>query len=208
MPAIPSPEVLYRHRGIAVVSKPSGLPSQPARKGGPDLYTILSETLGYVGLHHRLDLPASGLLLVTTDRRWNQAVSKAFKSREISRSYMVALLGDPGKGGLWETPLDGKEALTRWRRTSTQEGTAVVEVSLETGRTHQIRRHAMEHGHPVLGDRRYGGAAGRLWPRLALHAHRLVFTHPATGEKVAVEARVPEDLGGLFGVGGQGSSEM
>ena len=65
-------------------------------------------------------------------------------------------------------------------------------------RTHQIRRHAAEAGFPVLGDRRHGGAAGRAWGRLALHAWRLSFTHPATDEPVTVTAPLPDDLADLF----------
>jgi 23S rRNA pseudouridine1911/1915/1917 synthase len=204
------PSILYSHRGIAVVLKPSGLPSQPARQDVPDLYSLLCERLGYVGLHHRLDRPASGLLIVTTDRRWNAAVAEAFRKKRIQRSYLVAVLGDPGEAGRWDMAVDGREACTHWRRESLGTGISVLEATLETGRTHQIRRHAAGQGHPVLGDRRYGGAAGRLWPRLALHAHRLVFEHPATGEEISIEAPPTGDISVLLGssTAPQGSSEI
>ena len=71
-------------------------------------------------------------------------------------------------------------------------------MTLQTGRTHQIRRHAQMNGHPIIGDRKYGGAAKRLWPRLALHAHRLEFVHPATDETIVIEASLPQDLQGIF----------
>ena len=75
---------------------------------------------------------------------------------------------------------------------------SLLEVDLKTGRTHQIRRHAVQSGHPVVGDRRHGGAAGRLWPRLALHAARLALGHPATGEPLVIESPLPSDLTGLL----------
>ena len=70
----------------------------------------------------------------------------------------------------------------------------VLEAQLHTGRTHQIRRHAAGASHPVIGDRRYGGAAGRAWPRLALHAWQLRLPHPRTGKPLACEALPGEDL--------------
>ena len=75
---------------------------------------------------------------------------------------------------------------------------SIVECRLETGRTHQIRRHAADAGHPVIGDRRHGGAAGKLWPRLALHAWRLAFPHPRTGEVVDLQVALPADVSPLF----------
>ena len=77
-------------------------------------------------------------------------------------------------------------------------GMAVLMCHLETGRTHQIRKHATEAGFPIVGDRRHGGAAGRAWPRLALHAQTLRFVHPMTDEEIAVESMIPEDLADLI----------
>ena len=75
---------------------------------------------------------------------------------------------------------------------------SVVECGLETGRTHQIRRHAAGAGTPVVGDRRHGGAAGRLWPRLALHAVQLRLSHPMSDDPLVVDSPIPADLVELF----------
>ena len=153
---------------------------------------------GYVGLHHRLDTPASGLILLTLDRNLNRPISEALKNGQIERRYRVVVLGDPGESGIWNAPIDDKTAKTTWRRLATDGYASILDVTLGTGRTHQIRRHAANAGHPVLGDRRHGGAAGRTWGRLALHTWRLSFTHPATGAPITVTAPLPADLTELF----------
>jgi 23S rRNA-/tRNA-specific pseudouridylate synthase len=186
--------VLYHHQGIAVVEKRSGLASQPTRKGEPNLYSILCRQFDYVGLHHRLDTPASGLVLVTTERRWNPQIAAAFREKTIERTYLVAVIGQATEKGRWNRPVDGKTAVTNWRRLAEKNSYSILEASLETGRKHQIRRHAAGNDHPIIGDRRYGGSAGRLCPRLVLHASKLSFIHPATMETVTVESPVPEEL--------------
>ncbi len=192
------PTLRYRDADVLVADKPSGLPTQATRdRRGPDLYSLLKKQERYVGLHHRLDTPASGLLLLTLQRSANRPVAQALRRGAIHRGYLVVVVGDPGPCGRWDTPVDGKPAGTRWWRRSTGGGGALLEVWLETGRTHQIRRHAAGAGHPVLGDRRYGGLAGGAWPRLALHAWRLSFPHPKTRNMLVVWSPVPEDLRGL-----------
>ena len=189
----------YEDGQLIVVDKPSGLPAQSTRD--PDqshVFGILSDRYPYVGLHHRLDTPASGLMLLTLDRRANKAIAEAFRSHQIERGYRVVVLGDPGDSGEWTGELDGKRAHTRYERVHSSLGMSLLRVQLETGRTHQIRRHALAAGHPVIGDRRHGGAAGRLWPRLALHAESLQLTHPRTGQRLSIESPWPEDLRGLI----------
>ncbi len=189
----------YRDDDLLVVDKPAGLPTQGTRQGhAQHLYGILQAKEGYVGLHHRLDTPASGLLLLTLTRRANPAVARLFAEGLIEREYRVAVLGDPGERGVWDSPIDGQPARTRFKRLGGNGRLSLIACRLETGRTHQIRVHAALAGHPVLGDVRHGGAAGRLWPRLALHAAYLRFEHPATGEPVEVESPIPADLAELF----------
>lgn len=188
----------FRDRWLLVVDKPCGLPTQPTREGHAlHLYGILDARERYVGLHHRLDTPASGLVLVTLDRGVNKHITDAFRGNTIHRRYLAVVLGDPGEEGSWRRPIDGSPAVTHWRRLSHADGLSVLMCSLETGRTHQIRRHAAESGFPIAGDRRYGSAAGRLWPRLALHAQELCFVHPMSGDEITVESVIPEDLADL-----------
>lgn len=198
----------YREAGILVVDKPAGLPSQSTRQGHRQhLYGALQAREDYIGLHHRLDTPASGLVLLTLERALNRAISEAFQDGSIHRSYLLAVIGDPGASGHWSSTIDGRRASTRWTRLAHDGHASILSATLETGRTHQIRRHAAEAGFPILGDRRYGGAAGRAWERLSLHAHQLRFLHPRLNRPVTVESPVPDDLSFLFKQIGYPSTE-
>lgn len=187
--------VRYMDALVLVVDKPHGLPAQSTqRRGQANLFDGLRARYPYVGLHHRLDTPASGLMLFTLDPKANAPIAKGFQTRSIQRTYRLVVAGDPGESGEWTRPIEGKSARTHYCRLAHQGGMSAVTATLETGRTHQIRIHAAQAGHPLLGDRRHGGAAARLWPRLALHASDLQFRHPGTGAVTAVSAPVPEDL--------------
>jgi RluA family pseudouridine synthase len=190
--------IVYHQNGILVVDKPFGLASQPTRDGSPNLFSLLQKKFPYVGLHHRLDTPASGLLLLCTDRRWNKQISTAFQNQSIKREYWIACLGSPPASGIWNTPLQGKKAVTHFHTVQQYHGFSCLSISLQTGRKHQIRIHAQQAGHPILGDRRYGGSTARLSPRLALHAQKLTFIHPATQESCTIESPLPETLHSLL----------
>ncbi len=191
--------IRYEDASIIVADKPHGLPSQAGRDGKrTHLYGILCGQHPYVGLHHRLDTPASGLILFTLDRRANKPVAEGFRNRTIGRTYQLVVVGDPGESGSWTDPIAGKRAVTHYRRVATGAGMCLLEASLETGRTHQIRVHAAASGHPIVGDKRHGGSAGNLWPRLALHASRLELSHPISRENLTVSSPVPMDLRGLW----------
>jgi len=192
-------EVCYKDSAIVVVNKPCGLASQPMKDGRRShLHGLLQAKLGYVGLHHRLDTPASGLMLFTLQKRFNAAIAEAFRTHSIQRTYQAVVVGDLPEAGTWRQEIDGQTAVTHYRRLASSEGMSLIEATLETGRTHQIRVHAAHSGHPIVGDRRHGGAAAQLWPRLALHAAQLAFSHPESGEPVTVSAPVPEDLAALW----------
>lgn len=192
--------IRYRDNSIIVVDKPAGMPSQPTRQGhAHHVYGVVAARERYVGLHHRLDTPASGLMLLTLHPKANPEVAALFQEGKINREYRVAVLGDPGPEGVWETPVDNLPARTTFVREGQKGRVSLLRCTLQTGRTHQIRQHALDAGFPVLGDRRYGGAAGRAWPRLALHAAVLRFAHPRTGRAVEVSAPLPADLCGLWG---------
>ena len=190
--------ILYQHDGILVVNKPVGLPSQPAPNHDSDLYTELCQQFSYVGLHHRLDTPTSGLLLLTTHKKHNAAIASQLQNRILRRSYWAALLAHPPESGSWNTPVGGKKALSHYEIVHRGDAISIAHIRLDTGRTHQIRRHAEAAGHPILGDRRYGGSCGRLWPRLALHAQQLQFVHPSLNETITVTAELPKALEGLY----------
>ena len=205
---LPAPVERYRDRWLLVVDKPAGLPTQAGRRPGPNLYAMLAAREAYVGLHHRLDTPASGLVLFTLARSANKSVANGFRDGSIKRRYLAVVVGDPGDSGEWDAPVAGRPARTRWRRLARGEGLALIEAELLTGRTHQVRVHAAAAAHPLAGDRRHGGAAARLAPRLALHAWALDLRHPVTGEALALRSPLPDDLAELVARAGGLPAEM
>ncbi len=185
--------IVHRDDWLLVIDKPAGLPSQRTRDGTPGVYELLQRTEPYVGLHHRLDQRASGLLLLTVDRQANKAISEAFRQHTIQRTYAVLFEG-PVSESTWSWPVDGKPArtdVTPSAEAPRPDGLTEGVCRLHTGRTHQIRIHAAMNGTPVLGDTKYGGDLARPSPHLGLHAWRLELTHPKTGDVLVVTAPPP-----------------
>ena len=185
--------ILYEQDGIIVVDKSAGLPTQPTRSKEENLYDLLLERYSYVGLHHRLDQATSGLVLCTTHQKNNRSIAQQIRERKIQRLYTCVVLGtflERGNAGQWTTDIDGKEARTDWRCLKKNNSSALLEVTLHTGRKHQIRKHANTHQSPILGDRRYGHA-GTLAKRLCLHAHQLSFVHPQSREHISITSPIP-----------------
>lgn len=198
---------LYRDAAVLVVDKPAGLPMHAtADASRPNLYDLVRAALKveagaepYLGLHQRLDRETSGAVLFTLDRAANRSVAAALATGDgIAKTYH-ALCGRT-RGRLpraWrdEGPLEpgGPLARTSFTVLRSLAQALVVEARPETGRKHQIRIQLAARGAPILGDARYGGdtrAAGRVM----LHAHRLVFRHPATRETVTVVSPYPSDF--------------
>ena len=191
--------IRYQDPHIVVVEKPYGLPSQGTQDARQDhLFAQVKACFPQAALHHRLDTPASGLVLFTVHPSANKGIAEAFRMRRITRRYLAVVAGDPGPDGTWSSTLDHKTAITHFDRLGCGGGMALLEVRIETGRTHQIRRHAALVGHPILGDKRHGGVAGGLWARLALHAVSLQLTHPISGQTLRVSSPPPADLAGLM----------
>lgn len=184
---------IFRDRWLLVVDKPHGCPTQRTRADEDGLYELLTARYGRVGLHHRLDRPASGLVLFTLDPAADRPVAEAFRRHRVQRRYLAVLYGDVADAQ-WTLPVEGKPARTDVRRLGGASALTAAELALHTGRKHQIRVQAALAGVPVVGDRRYGGVAGRRWPRLALHAWRLALDHPITGERLDLRAPLPDDL--------------
>ncbi len=194
-------KVIYEDPHLVIVNKPFGLPSQSTRAGEPGLFESLQEHYAYVGLHHRLDQTASGLILFSRRREINRPVSQLFLNHQIQRSYACVLVGH-AQAEVWSAPIQGKAAKSRVRPLGTGQGLTAAMVTLQTGRKHQIRVHAALAGTPIAGDHRYGGEAARRSPRLALHAHQLALPHPETGEVLTVVSPIPEDLTALWHAAG------
>jgi 23S rRNA pseudouridine1911/1915/1917 synthase len=176
------------------------------------------------GIVHRLDQGTTGVMVVARSEKAYRRLCGAFASREVEKTYMAIIYGTPRPPeGLIELPIGrhpqdrkkmtithlGRPARTRYRTLGEAKGLAWLELDLLTGRTHQIRVHLKALRRPLVGDPVYGEARWRalpsivrrplrLFPRPALHARRLAFVHPGTGEKVSFEAEVPTDLAELW----------
>jgi len=212
--------IVYEDEHLIVVDKPAGVVVHPA-PGHPS-GTLVEALQGRAagggeawrpGIVHRLDRDTSGLLIVAKDDRTHRSLQELLRRREIQREYLALVDGRPGsRTGTIEAAIGRdrhdrtahstrtdrpREARTHFEVERRLPRTTLLRVRLETGRTHQIRVHMSAIGHPVCGDRQYGGgASGRRLglTRQFLHASRLRFTHPITREPVACESKLPVDL--------------
>ncbi len=191
----PEPTVIYQDDDLLVVDKPFGVDSQK-------LWDQLQQDHEYLGMHHRLDQTASGLLLFTRDTRANAAVAKGFRHHRIQRSYHAVLMGTLTEPATWKSGIERKQATTYATPIGTGGGMSAARLELETGRKHQIRIHAAMAGLPILGDRRYGAEVGRAWARLALHAASLRLVHPRTGAELLLQSPIPADLTEIWRLAG------
>jgi 23S rRNA pseudouridine1911/1915/1917 synthase len=224
--------VLYEDDELLVLDKAAGMVVHPAR-GAPHstLVNALLHRLGAgaaggdrVGLVHRLDRDTSGCLVVARTDAALAALQAQFKARRVGKTYLALCHGALAAEGRLDTPYGrhprdrtrfttrargARRAVTGWTvRERFGDAATLAEVSLHTGRTHQIRVHLAEHGHPLLADAAYGGTrrearlaadhparrAAAALGRQALHAWRLELDHPASGERLRFEAPVPADL--------------
>jgi len=213
-------DVLYEDDDLLVIDKPAGLPVHPA-PGHPG-HTLVNGILGYLsslpdtgdglrpGIVHRLDKDTSGVMLVAKKRLAHANLSRQFKSREVSKVYLALVRGRlSSERGVIEAAIGrdprnrkrmavvdddrGRNARTRYRVVKYVGNHSLLEVTPETGRTHQIRVHLAAIGHPVVGDAIYGQKSAAA-PRQFLHAGRLGFRLPSSGEYVEFESGLPADL--------------
>jgi 23S rRNA-/tRNA-specific pseudouridylate synthase len=195
--------VVWVDDSLLVVDKPAGLSSQSEEDDAPDLVATLAAFDRQVRPIHRLDRPASGLVLFGRSQVAAAKLSEALQQGEIGRTYLAVASGMPATPqATWDRELDGEHAVTHVTWLSSADGLSTARLQLDTGRFHQIRRHASAAGHALLGDRRYGGDAAGWWPRLALHACTLEFIHPVTGAALRFHAPLPPDLRPLWAQAG------
>ncbi len=210
----PPPEVavLYEDAECVAVDKPPGLPSGPTRDPARNHAAALAERRfgRRLTLLHRLDKDTSGVLLLGKEQGFSAALLDDFRHRRVEKRYLALVRGPlpesfevvshlkEGEGDrMLAVRSGGSRAETAFRVLAQAPGYALVEASPRTGRTHQIRVHLAQRGHPILGDGLYGGDAavgGAPVPRQMLHARALTFRHPISGGEVRIEAPVPEDF--------------
>jgi 23S rRNA-/tRNA-specific pseudouridylate synthase len=172
----PEPQIVAKTREWVLLNKPVGMPVEPTRQGvaGTLVAWAKEHVEGAVHVAHRLDAATSGLILLARTKAALVDLNRAFAERLIDRSYLAVVSPSPTWERLtFDAQLDGKTAVTHARALTKATRAALLEVTLETGRTNQIRRHFADAGFPVVGDRAFGGLAGG---RLLLHAARLSWT--------------------------------
>jgi 23S rRNA pseudouridine1911/1915/1917 synthase len=231
--------LLHAERDLIVVNKPAGLlsiPSAPGRLEYEDSVLRRARVYAahkrgrqaYAGMLHRLDRGTSGALAVALSRQVHEAGRLLFRAHEFDRTYLAIVEGVPipaegtidvpiaseYEGGRRDVTARGERTLparTHYRvRETFGRRAALVELTLETGRQHQIRIHLASIGHPVMGDRVYGRAraSAERTDRPLLHAWKLAFPHPLTGKQISVEAPLPHDFTGrLRQLGAEGAIE-
>lgn len=210
--------VLYEDASAVAIDKPAGMVVH-AGAGVHDgtvvnallhRFASLSTVGGELrpGIVHRLDRFTSGVLLAAKTDAAHRDLAAQFQSRTVEKIYLALVEGTLSGSGRIQKPIardprnrarmtasleTGRSALTDWKAIESYDGFTLLEIRIGTGRTHQIRAHMAALRHPVAGDRLYGAKASP-WNRYFLHAHRLTFRSPATGERVVVESQLPPDL--------------
>ena len=218
-PAVPDATyaVAYEDEHLLVVDKPPGVVVHPARghAAGTLAQALAGRAAGgedprRAGIVHRLDRDTSGLLVVARSEAAFNALKAQMRRREVTREYVALVEGRPAaRAGTIDAPIgrdrrvrtristdtdEPRAAVTHFEVEQPLEGFTLLRVRLETGRTHQIRAHLLAIGHPVAGDPEYGRAGLLGLPRQFLHAERLAFAHPVTGEAIDVRSPLPAEL--------------
>ncbi len=201
---LPPYRVVFEDEDIIVVDKPAGLLTAPTPESDRgNLFDQLKRSFRQtLFLVHRIDLDTSGLVVFARNDEANRVLSERIRVHDFDRQYLTVLQGLVSWDKLTvDHPVGGKSAVSHFQvEERIAAGATLVRVRLETGRTHQIRLHGLHVGHPVLGDRKYGQATALQAPRLALHATKLGFVHPRSGELVGWESPLPADLHGWLEV--------
>ncbi len=213
--------VLFEDDHLLVIDKPANLVVHPA--AGHPSGTLVNAVLHHLqadlrgvsgsdrpGIVHRLDRDTTGVILVAKTVRAQELAARAFAERRVQKIYRAIVHGVPApREGTIDTlfgrhprdrkrfsskVLTGKRAVTHYRVLEPLRSAALLEVRLETGRTHQIRVHLADRGHPLIGDPVYGRRPPVPFERPALHALSLEIEHPITGRKLTCEAPIPQDF--------------
>jgi 23S rRNA pseudouridine1911/1915/1917 synthase len=227
-------KVVYRDKHLFVVDKPAGLVVHPGAgnrastlQNGLLALDARLATVPRAGIVHRIDKDTSGLLVVARTIEAHAALVEMLREHHVQREYLALCIGAITGGGTVDAPIgrhrtdrlrmtvrpDGRDAVTHYRLAERFAQHTLLQVQLETGRTHQIRVHLAHIGHPLVGDPAYGGRrqltpgatpeqreALKAFGRQALHAGRLGFEHPITGEQIDVTSPLPADFKRLLAV--------
>ena len=211
-------QILYEDNHLLGVYKPAGVLVQGDATGDPTLLDLAKSYIAeryakpgnvYLGLVHRLDRPVAGVVLFARTSKAAGRLSKQFRERTVEKVYWAIVEGRPKpprgvvtdyvsrerrRSQIQQAATEGaKLAELRYRTLETRARQSLLEVSLGTGRHHQIRAQLAHHGHPIVGDVKYGASAALPKKRIALLAKRLIVSHPTRDETVKLESPVPGD---------------
>ena len=214
----PPLDVLYEDNHLLVLNKPAGLPTMGTPDGTPTLLTAAKDYIKekyhkpgnvYLGVMSRLDAPVTGVVLLARTSKAAARMTEQFRTHAVEKTYWALVEGTPqppsGSYTDWlvqderhrrmhvveSAHAGAKEARLAYRLLSSDGRISLLEVELETGRKHQIRLQMAHHGHPVIGDHKYGSQR-KFSSGIALHARRLVVAHPTRGEALVFEAPPPK----------------
>jgi len=226
-------DILYEDSDLIVINKPAGMTVHPG--AGVNSGTLVNGLLAHCsdlsgiggeirpGIVHRIDKDTTGILVVAKNDAAHEGLAVQFRAHSVKRVYVALVFGSPrtDKGRvesiIGRHPVDrkrmsgsakhGRHAVTHWKVLARFPEVTLLKLRLETGRTHQIRVHMSESGHPLVGDPVYGGSARatglkspefrgmvKKFGRQALHAKTLGFRHPSTGEYIEFDSELPEDM--------------
>ena len=204
--------VIYEDNHLLVVEKPINIPTQEDNTKDKDLLTILKKYIKekynkpgnvYVGLVHRLDRPVGGIMVFARTSKAASRLSEQVRNKTFKKTYNAVVIGDIENTGKLKDNLlkdekrnivkvdkNGKEAILNFKKLNYKNNMSLVEINLETGRSHQIRVQMANHGYPLFGDQKYNKTA-KVGEQIALFAKKIEFIHPTTNELLTFELDLP-----------------
>ena len=205
--------IIYEDNHLLVVEKPINIPTQEDSSKDKDLLTMLKEYIKekynkpgnvYLGLVHRLDRPVGGIMVFAKTSKAASRLSESIRNKSFTKVYNAVCMNDiDDKGKLVDYLLkdekknivrvdkNGKEAILNYKKLNYKDNMSLVEISLETGRSHQIRVQMSHNGNPLYGDQKYNKNA-KVGEQLALFSKKIGFTHPVTKEEMVFELDLPD----------------
>ena len=204
--------IIYEDNHLLVVEKPINIPTQEDNTKDKDLLTILKEYIKekynkpgnvYLGLVHRLDRPVGGIMVFARTSKAASRLSEQVRNKTFKKTYNAVVIGNientrklkdyllkDEKRNIVKVDEKGKEAILNFKKLNFKDNMSLVEINLETGRSHQIRVQMSHHGYPLFGDQKYNKTA-KVGEQIALFAKKIEFVHPTTNELLTFELDLP-----------------
>lgn len=204
--------IIYEDNHLLVVEKPINIPTQEDNTKDKDLLTMLKEYIKdkynkpgnvYLGLVHRLDRPVGGIMVFARTSKAASRLSEQVRNKTFKKTYNAVVMGNINKEGklvdyllkdekknIVKVDKNGKEAILNFKKLNFKDNMSLVEINLETGRSHQIRVQMSHYGYPLFGDQKYNKTS-KVGEQIALFSKKIEFIHPTTNEKLSFELDLP-----------------